>query len=130
MVEGWCISIAVPVKQRASQRRSAQMVTTSPTPLQCAVARAYSWRRLLDDARYHGIHALAADVGCDPSYVARVLNLALLAPDLVKAIMEGESLANIPLTHIPKALPLAWCEQIILFQTLAEGVGPGSSGDH
>ncbi|HOF87712.1 MAG TPA: recombinase family protein [Armatimonadota bacterium] len=76
-----------------------------PTPLQCAVARAIIWRRMLDDGIYPDIAALATVQACHPSYVARVLNLALLAPDLVDAILQGHMATTLTLQLIPKVFP-------------------------
>jgi hypothetical protein len=44
-----------------------------------AGARAHRWRELLESGRYATIRALAADLGVDNSYVARILRLTLLA---------------------------------------------------
>jgi hypothetical protein len=64
-------------------------VERKPSPLALAVARAYHWARLLEEGCYPTIHALAGALELDRSYVARVLNLALLAPDVVEAILIG-----------------------------------------
>jgi len=78
-----------------------------PTPLQCAVARAIIWRRMLDDGIDPNINALAAIQACHPSYVVRVLNLALLAPNLVDAILQGHMAPTLTLQVLPKSLPLS-----------------------
>ena len=54
-----------------------------------ALARAFRWRRMLEEGRYGSIRELAAAEGVDRAYVGRVLNLTLLAPELVVAILEG-----------------------------------------
>ena len=56
-----------------------------------ALARAFRWRRMLEEGRYASIRELAAAEGVDRAYVGRVLNLTLLAPDLVEAILDGRA---------------------------------------
>jgi len=54
-----------------------------------AVVRGHRWKELLESGRYTSIDALAARMGVDSSYLGRHLNLALLAPDIVEAILMG-----------------------------------------
>ena len=58
-------------------------------PLVSALARASNWQDLLDNGRYESITELADKLQVDRSYVARILRLALLAPDIVEAIVAG-----------------------------------------
>ena len=54
-----------------------------------ALARAWRWQRMLND----GVYASVSDIGdaenISKSYVSRILRLALLAPDIVEAILAG-----------------------------------------
>ena len=54
-----------------------------------ALARAFRWRRMLEEGRYASIRELAAKEAVDRAYVGRLLNLTLLAPDLVEALLDG-----------------------------------------
>ena len=54
-----------------------------------ALARAFRWRRMLEEGRYVSVRELAAKEGVDRAYVGRVLNLTLLAPDVVEAVLDG-----------------------------------------
>ena len=54
-----------------------------------ALARAHRSNRLLESSRYDSAAELAAAETVNPSSVSRVLRLALLAPDIVEAIVEG-----------------------------------------
>jgi hypothetical protein len=56
-----------------------------------ALARAYRWRRMLETGQFGTIKGLAAAEKINSSYVSRVLRLTLLAPDIVEAILEGDS---------------------------------------
>ena len=59
-------------------------------PLVIALARAFYWQELLDSGHYRDIRELAFAIDIDRSYVARILQLALLPPWLVEAILEGK----------------------------------------
>ena len=79
-------------------------------PLVLAVARAHRWRELLESGRYATIRELAADLGLDNSYVARLLRLTLLAPDLIEAILDGTEPDDLSLAKL-MSLPVSWAEQ-------------------
>jgi hypothetical protein len=59
-----------------------------------ALARAHRWMRLLESGRYRSLRELAAAEGMDRGYVARMLRLTLLAPDIVEAILDGRHSAE------------------------------------
>jgi hypothetical protein len=66
---------------------------------------------MLDD----GVYASVSDIG-DPeniskSYVSRILRLALLAPDIVEAILAGETDQGMMLEQFERPLPVTWEEQ-------------------
>jgi hypothetical protein len=52
---------------------------------------------MLEEGRYGSIRELAAAEGIDRAYVGRVLNLTLLAPNIVETILNGRQ---------PKAMTL------------------------
>ena len=54
-----------------------------------ALARAFRWRKMLDDGMYATLEDLARTKGVAPSCVSRVLRLTLLAPEIVEAILDG-----------------------------------------
>jgi hypothetical protein len=47
----------------------------------------------------------------DERYASRILNCALLAPDLVEMISDGRQPAGLMLARIQADLPLDWSEQ-------------------
>ncbi len=65
--------------------------TSGDPALVKALARAFRWRRMLEDGRHASIRELAAAEGVDRSYVARLLRLTLLSPDLVEGILDGRA---------------------------------------
>lgn len=43
--------------------------------------------------------------------MSRILRLALLAADIVEAILEGKADSRIMLEELKRPLPMDWCEQ-------------------
>jgi len=84
--------------------------TRAPSALLLAVIRGHRWKELLESVRYPSIDALAARMGVGSSYVGRHLNLALLAPDIVEAILLGREPDGISLETLFR-LPMEWEEQ-------------------
>ena len=96
------------VSQGLPRRRRSERQTHSALVL--AVVRGHRWKELLESGRYPSIDALAARMGVDSSYVGRYLNLALLAPDIVEAIMMRIEPDGLTLEKLFR-LPPAWEEQ-------------------
>ena len=59
-----------------------------------ALARAFRWKRLLEEGRYASISELAQAEKIDRGYLGRILLLTLLAPDIVEAILDGKQPAG------------------------------------
>jgi hypothetical protein len=76
-----------------------------------ALARGFRWRKFLDDGTYSAIKEIAAQERNDPSYVADVLRLTLLAPDLVEKILDGRQPPGWQLHRLRKSFPLEWQAQ-------------------
>ncbi len=76
-----------------------------------ALARAFRWRRILEAGRHGSIRELAAAEGVDRAYVGRVLNLTLLAPDLVEAIMDGREPQGVTLPWLMEPPSIEWAGQ-------------------
>jgi hypothetical protein len=87
---------------------------TRPQPdgtLLKALARAWRWQRMLDE----GVYASVSDIGdaenISKSYVSRILRLALLAPDIIEAILAGRADQSLMLERLERPLPMDWKEQ-------------------
>ena len=96
------VSEGLPRRRRLASRAHSALVL--------AVVRAHRWKELLESGRYSSIDALAAKMGVDGSYVGRHLNLTLLAPDIVDAIMMGREPDGLSLEKLYR-LPAEWEEQ-------------------
>ncbi|MBR0669933.1 hypothetical protein [Neoroseomonas soli] len=93
---------------RAGQDRPGVETTSGDPALLKALARAFRWRRMLEDGRYASIRELAAAEGVDRSYVARLLKLTLLAPDIVEAVLDGRQPEGLGLPTLLAGSPTGW----------------------
>jgi hypothetical protein len=76
-----------------------------------ALARAFGWKRQLEDGSYASISEIAAAEKIDRGYVGCILRLTLLAPDIVEAILDGRQPADLGLPILLKPFPLEWDSQ-------------------
>jgi len=79
--------------------------------LLAAIAKAYLWQEQLESGQFESLEDLANANKVDRSYAGRILQLALLAPDIVESILAGEAFADISLRDFRKGIPLSWDEQ-------------------
>jgi hypothetical protein len=131
-LDGDCLVAQVPlrIKRRAGRKEiivpggmdsaAAEQVRTNQG-LAVTVARAHRWQELLESGRYASIRELALDAGVDNSYLARMLRLTLLAPDIIEAILDGTEPDGLSLEKLYRA-PTDWEEQGRML-----GFPPGSS---
>ncbi len=119
--DGGCAVIRVPLQIRRRRGRREIIApagvgeavparTNTNQGLAAMIARAHRWRATAGGRAYPTIRALAADLGVDNSYVARILRLTLLAPDLIEAILEGTEPDGLSLEKLYQA-PMVWEEQ-------------------
>jgi len=76
-----------------------------------ALARAWRWQEMLDNGQIGSVDELAKRLRLGPTYVARILRLTALAPDLVEAILAGDESDDLSLRRLSDDLPLGWTEQ-------------------
>ena len=80
-----------------------------------ALARAFRWKRMLESGEFASISELAEREGIAFTYMARLMRLSLLAPEIVDAIMEGRQPATVTLANLMEPFPLDWKEQRVLW---------------
>ena len=76
-----------------------------------AIARAFQWRKLLEDGTHATVAEIATAEKINASYVGRVLRLTLLTPDIVEAILGGRQPAEMTPAVLMKPFPVSWREQ-------------------
>ncbi|HKS63117.1 MAG TPA: hypothetical protein VJT13_15550 [Xanthobacteraceae bacterium] len=122
--DGKTITVRVPI---AIRKRGGRKVVLAPDGMQhdprtlrCqqidnamvkALARAFRWRELLEAGKYATTKEIAGAEAINESYVARVLRLTLLAPDLIETIVQGRQSTQITLATLMRTFPIAWAEQ-------------------
>ena len=115
------LTVRVPLAVR-KQRGGRKLVLTpggmaprgaaaADTTLVKALARAFRWRRMMEEGRYGTINELASAEKINSSYVSRLLRLTLLAPDIVEAILDGRQPEGMTLPGLMEPLPIRWPEQ-------------------
>jgi len=76
-----------------------------------ALARAFRWRKMLDEGVHATLEDLARAKGVNTTYVSRILRLTLLAPNIVEAILDGRQPPGLQLDDLLVAFPLDWGAQ-------------------
>ncbi len=76
-----------------------------------ALARAFQYQRLLDEGRYASISEMAAEEEVDRGYLGRILQLTLLAPDIVDALLDGRQPSELGLPALMEPFPPEWDAQ-------------------
>jgi hypothetical protein len=81
-----------------------------------ALARAFRWRKLIETGLYGSVTEIAAAEKINASYVARVMRLTLLAPEIVEAILDGRQGPELNLESGFRGFPAVWHNQLLAFR--------------
>jgi len=93
------------------QARPSLVPSTADPVLVKALARAFRWKRMLDEGRYASVRELAVGERVDCGYAASMLRLTLLAPAIVEAILDGRQPEVSSLDGLMAGLPATWERQ-------------------
>ena len=80
----------------------------APTALQLALARGHRWLAMLESGKVGSLREIAAQEGVDNSYVSRMMNLTVLAPDIVEAILDDALPDHLTLFDIALDPAMLW----------------------
>lgn len=83
-------------------------------PMIRMLGKAFYWQRLLDDGRYPTANDLARSLKLEPGWVAEVLRLTTLAPDIIESVLDGRQPRDLNLHTLRgrrDQLPRDWGEQ-------------------
>jgi hypothetical protein len=117
---GCTVTVRVPISIRKRGGRKLVLapdgaeVTTAPivrhvdNAMVKAIARAFRWREMLESGDYQTIREIAVAEEINESYVARILRLTLLAPEIVEKILGGGQAARLQLDDMMKRFPVDW----------------------
>ncbi len=87
-------------------------------PMIRTIGKAFYWQRLLDSGEVANATDLARKLKLEPGWVAEVLRLTRLAPDIVQAIMDGRQPRQLNLHAIrgrQAEVPVDWVKQRVTF---------------
>jgi hypothetical protein len=121
-LESGTLVLRIPLrfKRRGGRKRivasdgSELVPATKPQPdgmLAKALARAWRWQRMLDEGICTPVSEIGDAENISKSYVSRIRRLALLAPDIVEAILAGETDQALMLEKLERRPPACWAEQ-------------------
>lgn len=115
--------VVTPIRlKRRSGRRLVQMEGApensrpwdkQKTPLQVALMRAHRWLAMLEEGEAASLSDIARREGTDVSYVARVLNLTALAPEIVEAILDDVLPDGALLNDLAINPSTGWGQQVV-----------------
>ncbi len=91
-----------------------------------AIARAFRWQRLLENGTYGCLEDIAKAEKIGASFLSRIIRLALLAPDIVEAILAGKQPANLTLKDLMAPFPVEWAGQRGAVWNCGEGLSASS----
>jgi hypothetical protein len=100
----------VPIDSRTLVGRSVDSAVVK------AIARAFRWREMLENGPHATVNEIANAENINESYVARILRLTLLAPEIVETILEGWQPREISLSAVMKPFPSDWRRQLMTFR--------------
>ena len=131
------ITVRVPLTVRSRPGRKTVVtaggghaITRADPAVLKALARAFRWKRMLEEGRHASISEIAEAETLDRSYVGTVLRLTLLAPDLVQGLMDGKQPPDRTLPRLLEPWPVEWEGQRAEFMAAAaaNSAGPAVAG--
>lgn len=112
------VSVPIRFSRRGGRKAVISPVPYAPVPAKYdnalikALARAHRWRRMIESGEYLSITGLAKGEKVNESYACRLLRLTLLAPEIVKVILNGTQPQGLQLSQLLGPLPVAWNSQV------------------
>ena len=83
----------------------------SITAIQDALAKALTWNQAILTGSISSLTAVAKQEGVSQRYIAELLKLAFLAPDIIEAINKGDIPETLSLVTLRQGIPLDWGHQ-------------------
>ena len=78
------------------------------TALLKAVVRTHRWREMLESGKYPSAAELVKAEKVNDFYLSRVLQITLLAPEIIEAIVCGQQPSTLQVDDIRKPRPARW----------------------
>lgn len=83
-------------------------------PMIQTLGKAFYWQRLLDDGKFGSIAEMAKHFDLEAGWMAEVLRMTTLAPDIIEAVLDGRQPRQLDLQRLrgrTAPLPREWSEQ-------------------
>lgn len=78
------------------------------------LGKAFYWQKLIDEGEYDSGNSLAKELKLEPGWVAEVLRMTRLAPEIVESILNGSQPVMLNLHQIRGRdceIPVIWSDQ-------------------
>lgn len=124
------LNIPIALKRRSGRRvvvpagSEATANRTTATPLQLALARGHRWLRMLETGEATSMCDIARREGTNHSYIARHINLTLLSPETVAAILDETLPEGSQLLTLAVNPPMCWNEHMYMQPSPLAGLDP------
>ena len=111
------LNVPIALKRRSGRRvvlpagADAPASRMNATPLQLALARGHRWLRMLETGEAASMCDIARREGTNHSYIARHINLTLLSPEIVAAILNEALPEGVQLLMLAINPPMLWKQQ-------------------
>jgi hypothetical protein len=96
----------------------ARITASLDLPMIRTLGKAFYWQKLLDSGQVANATELARQLKLEPGWVAEVLRLTRLAPDIAQAIVDGRQPRHLNLHAVrgrQAEVPVSWVAQRVIF---------------
>ena len=96
--------------------------STFDLPLIRTIGKAFYWQKMIDTGEVANATELARRFKLEPGWVSEVLRMTRLAPDIIRAVLDGKQPRHLNLHALrgrQAEVPLDWDEQRRLFEFVA-----------
>jgi DNA invertase Pin-like site-specific DNA recombinase len=102
---GYAVRLLIPGSHTIRQEPDARLIKQ--------IAKAHDWLKRLTSGQVKSIKEIARTEGVTNSYVRRIIHRAFLAPDIVRAILNGTQPPDLSMESLKRFIPLPidWNEQ-------------------
>jgi hypothetical protein len=119
-------TVALTIRRKSNRRlltpppgsASALGTGAEDLPMIRTLGKAFYWQKLLDQGKYGTIRDMARALKLEQGWMAEVIRLTTLAPDIIESILEGRQPSHLNLQTLRgrnAQLPRDWQEQRVLF---------------
>lgn len=99
--------------------------STFDLPLIRTVGKAFYWQKMIDTGEVVNATELARRFKLEPGWVSEVLRMTRLAPDIIRAVLDGRQPRHLNLHALrgrQSEVPIDWDEQRRLFEFVARSI--------